>query len=134
MKKFDDKTSQAVLRELRRNARISWQDLGRAVHLSGQAVAERVRQMQDAGVIDGFTLKEPRTRHFIGVKMQHTRFDEFENWLRGWENVESADKTSGDTCYQIVYAADDSAELEHFLNQLLQHGTYRLHSSIRRVK
>ena len=69
MKKFDDKTSQAILRGLRRNARISWQDLGRAVHLSGQAVAERVRQMQDAGVIDGFTLKEPRTRHFIGVKM-----------------------------------------------------------------
>lgn len=134
MKKFDDKTSQAVLRELRRNARISWQDLGRSVHLSGQAVAERVRQMKDAGVIDGFTLKETRTRHFIGVKMQHTRFNEFENWLGGWENVESADKTSGDTCYQIVYATDNLAELEHFLNKLLQHGTYRLHSSIRRVK
>lgn len=134
MKKFDDKTSQAILRELRRNARISWQDLGRAVHLSGQAAAERVRRMRDAGVIGGFTLKETRSRHFIGVKMRHTRFAEFENWLRHWENVESADKTSGDTCYQIVYAADDLAELEHFLNELLQHGAYRLHSSIRRVK
>ncbi|MCQ9327236.1 Lrp/AsnC family transcriptional regulator [Neisseria dentiae] len=53
MKKSDDKISQAILRELRRNARISWQELGRAVHLSGQAAAERVRQMQDAGVING---------------------------------------------------------------------------------
>ena len=57
MKKFDDKTSQAILRELRQNARISWQELGRAVHLSGQA-AERVRQMQEAGVFDGYTLRE----------------------------------------------------------------------------
>lgn len=58
MKKFDDKTSQAILRELRQNARISWQELGRAVHLSGQAAAERVRQMQEAGVFDGYTLRE----------------------------------------------------------------------------
>ncbi|QMT41481.1 Lrp/AsnC family transcriptional regulator [Neisseria shayeganii] len=134
MKKFNDRTSQAILRELRRNARISWQALGQTVHLSGQAVAERVRQMQDAGIINGFTLKETRMRHFIGVRMQHTHFDEFENWLLSWENIESVDKTSGDTCYQIVYATDDLNELEHFLNHLLQHGAYRLHSSIRRVK
>lgn len=85
-------------------------------------------------MIDGFILKETRTRHFTSMKMQHARFDEFENWLRGWENVESADKTSGDTCCQIVYATDNLTELEHFLSQLLQHGTYRLHSSIRRMK
>lgn len=134
MKKFDDRTSRAILRELRRNGRISWQALGRAVHLSGQAVAERVRQLQEAGLIRGFTLRETRARHFIAVKMQHRRFSEFENWLQGWENVESADKTSGDSCYQIVYASDDWAELERFLNELLHHGSYQLHSSIRRVK
>lgn len=134
MKKSDDKISQAILRELRRNARISWQELGRAVHLSGQAAAERVRQMQDTGIISGFTLKENRARHFIGVSMQHTRFNEFEAWLCRWENVESADKTGGDICYQIVYATDDPADLECFLNELLKHGIYRLNSSIRRVK
>lgn len=134
MKKFDDKISQAILRELRQNARMSWQDLGRAVHLSGQAAAERVRQMQEAGVFDGYTLREPRPRHFIGISMQHTRFDEFEHWLCANPNVESAYKTSGDTCYQIVYIAEDLAELEKFLVELLQHGGYRLTSSIRQVK
>ena len=90
--------------------------------------------MLDMVMIDGLTFKETRTRHFTSMKMQHTRFDEFENWLRGWENVESADKTSGNICYQIVYATDNLTELEHFLSQLLQHGAYRLHSSIRRMK
>ena len=90
--------------------------------------------MLDMIMIDDFILKETRTRHFTGMKMQHTRFDKLENWLRGWENVESADKTSGNICYQIVYATDDLTELEHFLNQLLQHGTSHLHSSIRRMK
>ncbi|WP_373699661.1 Lrp/AsnC family transcriptional regulator [Neisseria dentiae] len=134
MKKFDDKTSQAILRELRQNARISWQDLGRAVHLSGQAAAERVRQMQEAGVFGGYTLRESRARHFIGITMQHTRFDEFERWLCNNPNVESIDKTSGDICYTVVYIAETPEELERFLNDLLRHGSYRLNSSIRRVK
>ena len=134
MKKFDDKTSQAILRELRQNARISWQELGRAVHLSGQAAAERVRQMQEAGVFDGYTLRELRQRHFIGVSMRHTRFDDFERWLLNQPNVESIDKTSGDICYMIVYIAETYEELERFLNDLLQHGSYRLKSNITRIK
>lgn len=135
MKKFEDKMGRAILRELRKNARISWQDLGRAVHLSGQAVAERVRQMAEAGVFDGYTLRENRRpRHFISVWMNHSRFDEFEALLAEDENVESADKTGGDTCYHIVYIADTPQQLDDFLTRLLVHGRYRVNSSIRRVK
>lgn len=82
MKKFDDRTSRALLRELRRNGRISWQALGRAVHLSGQAVAERVRQLQEAGLIRGFTLRETRARHFIAVKMQTGGFPSLKTGYR----------------------------------------------------
>ncbi|XXQ67277.1 Lrp/AsnC family transcriptional regulator [Neisseriaceae bacterium B1] len=64
MKKFDDKISLAILQTLRQNSRISWQELGKNVHLSGQAAAERVKQMQEHGVIDGFTIRENRPRPF----------------------------------------------------------------------
>lgn len=134
MKTFDDKISQAILRELRQNSRLSWQELGKIVHLSGQAVAERVKQMQEYGIIERFTIGENRPRHFIGMSMNHSNFQSFEEWLKHNPNVESIDKTSGDICYLIVYLAQNSAELEPFLNELLAHGTYRLNSSIRRVK
>ncbi|MDO4233037.1 MAG: Lrp/AsnC family transcriptional regulator [Lautropia sp.] len=135
MKKFDDRTSQAILRTLRENGRISWQELGKAVHLSGQAAAERVRQMQDAGVIDGFTVRESRLpRHFISVAMKHTDFTAFEAMVSTDPNVESLDKTSGDACYLIVYRTASNEELEAFLNRLLPHGGYRLASSLRRVR
>lgn len=134
MKKFDDKISLAILQTLRQNSRISWQELGKNVHLSGQAAAERVKQMQENGVINGFTIRENRPRHLIGVMMKHTNFQAFEDWLIQNPNVESVDKTSGDICYMIVYVTENLAELEQFLNELLQHGAYRLNSSIRRVK
>lgn len=134
MKKFDDKINLAILQQLRQNSRISWQALGKAVHLSGQATAERVKQMQENGIINGFTIREKRTRHFIGMMMKHTDFATFETWLHNQTNVESVAKTSGDICYMIVYATENLEELDNFLNALLPHGSYRLNSSIRQIK
>lgn len=89
MKKFTDKISQNILAALRENSRISWQQLGATAHLSPQACAERVRQMQAAGIISGFTLRESeRPRHFITVLLAHNRFDEFERFLHGENGIE----------------------------------------------
>lgn len=135
MNKSDDKTNRAILRALKTDARASWRQVGRAVHLSGQAVAERVRQMQDDGVISGFTLRQDRLpRHFVSVMMGHNRFDEFEQLLLADERVESADKTHGGACYHIVYIAENAEILDQFLNRILPHGTYHTLSSLRRVK
>lgn len=43
-----------ILDELQRDARLSFAELGRRVHLSTPAVAERVRRMEDAGIITGY--------------------------------------------------------------------------------
>jgi Lrp/AsnC family leucine-responsive transcriptional regulator len=43
-----------ILRELQRNARIPFTELGRRVGLSTPAVMERVRRMEDAEIITGY--------------------------------------------------------------------------------
>src|SRR5436309_13132808 len=49
-----DNTDWKILRELQRDARLSYNELGRRVGLSAPAVAERVRKLEDAGVITGY--------------------------------------------------------------------------------
>src|SRR5260370_17850805 len=49
-----DATSWKILRELQRDARLSYNELGRRVGLSAPAAAERVRKLEDAGVITGY--------------------------------------------------------------------------------
>lgn len=49
-----DKINQEILTTLQENGRISFADLGKKVHLSAPAVVERVKKLEDAGVITGY--------------------------------------------------------------------------------
>lgn len=49
-----DETGWHILEALQENARLSYSELGQRVGLSSPAVAERVRRMEDAGIITGY--------------------------------------------------------------------------------
>jgi len=49
-----DSTDWDILRELQRDARLSYNELGRHVGLTAPAAASRVRKLEDAGIIMGY--------------------------------------------------------------------------------
>ena len=49
-----DKIDREILRLLRRDGRMSFLDVARRVHLSPNATAQRVRRLQESGIITGF--------------------------------------------------------------------------------
>lgn len=49
-----DKINQQILATLQENGRISFAELGKTVHLSAPATAERVKKLEDAGIITGY--------------------------------------------------------------------------------
>ena len=52
--KLLDDIGRQILRILQEDGRISFNELGRKVGLSSPAVAERVRRMEEAGIILGY--------------------------------------------------------------------------------
>ena len=50
-----DKINREILDTLQRNGRISFADLGKKVHLSAPAVTERVKKLEETGVISGYS-------------------------------------------------------------------------------
>lgn len=52
-----DETDWHILRELQIDARLSYAELGRRVGLSSPAVQERVRKMEDYGIITGYRVE-----------------------------------------------------------------------------
>lgn len=127
--------NKAILQRLKANSRMTWQQIGKQVHLTGQAVAARVLQLEERGVITGYTIRQDNLpRHFITVFMENSSFDEFEAFLNADEQVEHAYKTTGEGCYHVVFTPFEAENLELFLNELLRYGKYKVATAIRHVK
>ena len=127
--------NQAILACLKTNSRMSWQQIGKQVHLTGQAVAARVQQMEDQGIISGYTIRQTQVaRHFITMFMESNNFSQFEAFLQQHPHVESAYKITGEGCYQLSFISEQNDELEPFLNALLKFGRYKVASTLRCIK
>ena len=129
-----DKMNRAILNQLKKNSRKTWQQIGKEVHLTGQAVAARVLQMEEQGVIAGYTIREGKVeRHFITMFMDTSDFSGFERFLLNDGGVEAAYKITGEGCYQMSFVTRVEGDLEAFLNALLPFGRYKVASAIRCV-
>ena len=51
-----DQTDMNILKELSKNSRLTMKALGEKVHLTGQAVANRVLKLEEEGVIEAYTI------------------------------------------------------------------------------
>ena len=114
-----------ILRELRRDARISWRQLGEAVHLSPTSAADRVRRMERDGVIDGYTVRvDPaavgRTvRAVIDVSLgAGIHVDDFETRLADREEVAFAAYVTGTADYSIIVECRGAEGLDTFVRWL----------------
>ncbi|MFF2890343.1 Lrp/AsnC family transcriptional regulator [Paenibacillus sp. NPDC057967] len=52
-----DKTDYAILACLQSNARMQMKEIGERVHMTGQAVANRIDRLEELGVLLGYTVK-----------------------------------------------------------------------------
>ena len=57
-----DATDVEILKLLQDNARLTFSEIGRRVHLSQPAVAERVRMLEESGTIQGYHARVDATR------------------------------------------------------------------------
>lgn len=114
-----------ILKELRKDGRISWRDLGAAVGLSANAAAERVRRLRQDGVITGFTaVVDPaaggrRLEALVGVTLGPTTdSDQFAVAADRLAPVVEVLHLSGSPDYQLRVACRDTAELDALLRTL----------------
>lgn len=120
-----DATDWHILRELQEDARLSYSELGRRVGLSSPAVQERVRKMEDAGVIAGYHVELDLAKvglPLLGyIRVANMRADEEEDLekvaLRMPEVLE-CHHIIGQDCYIMKIAAASIQHLEQIIGKL----------------
>jgi Lrp/AsnC family transcriptional regulator, leucine-responsive regulatory protein len=120
-----DPIDSEILRLLREDGRASWRDLGAAVGLSANAVADRVRRLRRSGVITGFVaLVDPAAggrvvEALVGVTLKRgVDSDAFAVAASRLEAVTEVLHLSGAPDYQLRVACRDTAELDSLLRTL----------------
>lgn len=136
-----DKTNQQILQCLQRNSRMQLQEIGKTVHLTGQAVAIRIRNMQDEGIIEAFTVNLNSEKlgrpiyAFITVFMKgsadHVSFIHF---LSDRDEVVEAYRITGDGCYWLKANLANQDELNTLLDAILIYGNYKVSNAINIIK
>ena len=136
-----DKIDRQILTLLRENARMSNLELAESVNLSPTPCARRVKQLEDAGVITGYSVTtDPRKLGYqlsvyIAISMdKHTaeRFSNFEKKLREFPEVVSCSIVTGRSeDYLIKALVKDMAHYEEFLLHRLNRieGIAQVHTS-----
>lgn len=117
----------SILRELEQDARISITEIGKRVGLSGPAVSERIKKMEDEGIITGYTTNVDydliglTVNAFITLKSSLTHAGVIKKIEEIPEILECYSIT-GYNCLMMKVAAHTTKRLETIIGQLQQFG------------
>lgn len=124
-----DATDWAILVELQQDGRVALTELGRRVKLSASAVTERVKRLENAGIITGYRATVDLDRVGFGVlavvrlKYPGNQHQPLHRLLAERPEFLECLRTTGEDCYTIKIAATSMQHLELIVNELTGLGT-----------
>lgn len=135
-----DEVDLKILNLLTYNARMQWQEIGDIVHLTGQAVKNRIIKLEKAGILKGYTINidykklNGEMSLFIAVFMKTTNHEAFIRFVNQEQAVSEAHRTGGEACYLLKVYITSEEELTSLLDKILEYGNYKVSLSLQQVK
>jgi len=116
-----------IIDALKENSRATTSEISKKVSLSIPAVAERMRKMEEADIIEKYTIKVNREKinqkllAFIFVNIDKTdNIEEFRNAIVKYSSVLECHHVAGEYDYLLKVLVEDTKALEYFLSNALK--------------
>ncbi|MBR7836520.1 Lrp/AsnC family transcriptional regulator [Actinospica durhamensis] len=127
---FPDAVDWLLIDELQQDGRLSYNELGRRVRLSSPAVAERVRRLEEQGVITGYHahVDPAKVGRTVAALVRMSCYGP-NCLLRHPEVIDQTPailevhRLTGDSCCLLRVAVRTMAEFEELIDRLADHGT-----------
>lgn len=129
--KLLDKFNLAILHELQRDGRLSYSELGRRVGLSTPAVTERVRRLEDAGLIVGYGARiNPSALGYsitalIEVATPPHRYQQMLEFAQASKAVRECYFVTGESSFVAKVMTSSVEHLQELIQQLGFYGSTR---------
>ncbi|GHI84102.1 Lrp/AsnC family transcriptional regulator [Streptomyces xanthophaeus] len=119
-----DATDWRILEVLQQDGRASFTELARAVSMSASAVTERVRRLEECGVITGYTAVVDHEKlgksilALVRLRYPHGNYKPFHDFLDSTSEILEAHHVTGDDCFVLKVAARSMAHLEEVTGRI----------------
>jgi len=122
-----DATDRKLLNALIDNARTSNAELARMVNLSAPSVAERIRRLEEAGVIEGYSatvnpmaLGLPISA-LLRIRPVPGELKRVATVLQGMPEISECDRVTGEDCFVARAHVQSVGHLERLIDELISH-------------
>lgn len=134
-----DATDRRIVEALSRDARTTQLEIAKAVGLSQPSVAERIRKLEERGIITGYVATTDAKKlgkditAFIGVAITHPRyFAEFARRVLSLGDVLECHRVAGEDSYLLKVLTDNTDALDRLLVEGIRTipGVARTHTTL----
>ncbi|NBI65833.1 Lrp/AsnC family transcriptional regulator [Pseudoflavonifractor sp. 60] len=123
-----DRTDYQILNILQRDSRTTLKCIGDQVGLTAPAVSERIRRMEEKGVIKGFSISVDRTlldsslTGFILIALFPEKYSQFCKYCENTPAITAHHHLVGKLNALLRFAVKDTHQLNELLSSLKQYG------------
>lgn len=134
-----DTLNKKILKCLQQNARLSNAEIGRQVGISSPAVSERIKKMEDLGIIEGYkALVSPfeigyQLKAIITLRAFMGKLKPFLVKVKTLDEVVNCYRITGDENIVMEVVLKDNKHLEAFIDDLIIYGESKTQIVLSRV-
>ncbi len=118
-----------ILRELQQDPRLTMAKLGRRVGLSSPAVTERVRRLEESGIIRAYRLEiDPSAlglpiAAYVRIRPNPGQLPKIADLARSIPEVVECHRVTGEDCFILKVYLPSLDQLDRILDSFLAHGS-----------
>jgi len=134
-----DSINSKILKCLQKNARLSNAEIGRQVGISSPAVSERIKKMEDLGIIEDYkTIVSPfeigyQLKAIITLRAFMGKLKPFLEKVKTYDEVINCYRITGDENIVMEVVLKNQKHLEAFIDQLISYGESKTQIVLSRV-
>lgn len=119
-----DNTDIKILMELQSDSRLSIRELSKRVNLSPPSVTERIKKLEESGVIKGYTIKINEgalglsIQCIIQIDLKNSEFEKFKKFIYNHPRVVFCYRIAGHSCILLKLSVESISEIEEFVDSI----------------
>ena len=128
---YMDLVDKKIIELLKEDSKKNFKSIGKITHMTGQAVGNRVRKLEEEGIIEGYTIRVNTQKQgcisaYIMVFMKSNDHYRMKQFIKEKKEIAEAMRISGECCYLLKAEANSHEALNELCDQILKFANYKI--------